>query len=297
MSGRQVRNEATLLLQNRETIACLLKYSTNSSSKCFAESGRCCIILNMKNQHLLIVIIMMLLPACTLRAEKYRKWEFINPADLQITMTTEKPEIIAGTVATFTITIRNRTDKTVNIHYPTGQQWDFATYHNKIQIYRWSQGTIWADSPHTIPLKSGETRSEKLTWLTIDRNGVPLPQGIYTANGMVMTVPRFLVSSDCQVRLLPAEIKPTKIIETRLNQYFDIELPRYSNLRELDWKIDYVYNDNRISIHSVSKVKDKFVVTFHPKRVGHVEFNLYAFYETTDETSSLERRSYRIEVK
>ena len=251
----------------------------------------------MKNQYIIIAILMILLPACALHAEKYRRWEFINPAHLQITMTPEKPEIIAGTIATFTITIRNRTDKTVNIHYPTGQQWDLATYHNKVQIYRWSQGLIWADAPHTIPLKQGETRSEKLSWLTLDRNGLPLPQGVYTAHGMVMTVPRFLVSNDCQIRLLPAEIKATQIIEAKLNQYFDIELPRYSSRRELEWKIDYAYNDNRISIHSVSRTEDKMVITFQPKRVGHVEFNLYAFYDTTDETSSLERRSYRIEVK
>ncbi|EKD84326.1 MAG: hypothetical protein ACD_39C00105G0002 [uncultured bacterium] len=268
-----------------------------STSNCFAESGRCCIILGMKNQHILTVILMLLLPTCLLQAESYRKWEFVNPAHLLITITPEKPEIVSGTVATFTITIRNRTDKTVKIHYPTGQQWDLATFHGRTQIYRWSQGFVWADAPHTIPLKSGETRSEQLTWLTVDRNNTPLPHGVYTAQGMVMTVPRHLVSNDCHIRLLPPEIKPTQLIETRLNQHFDIELPRFSGKHEIDWKIDYVYNDNRISIYSVNKTTDKTVVTFLPKRVGHVEFHLYAYHDTQDETKSIERRSFRIEVK
>lgn len=251
----------------------------------------------MKHLHILSVILVLLLATSDLKAESYRKWEFINPAHLQITITPEKPEIISGTVATFTITIRNRTNHTIEIPYPTGQQWDLATYHGNTQIFRWSQGMAWADAPHTIPLKRGETRSEQLNWHTVDRNGEALPHGVYKAHGMVMTAPRYLVSNNCQIRLLPKEIKPGQLIETRLNQFFDIELPRYSGKRELDWQIDYVYNDNRIAIHSIQKTADTTVVTFHPKRVGHVEFHLYAFHDTQDATRSLERRSFRVEVR
>ncbi len=251
----------------------------------------------MKHLQYLSVILILLLVTGNLNAESYRKWEFVNPAHLQITIAPEKLEMISGTVATFTITIRNRTNHTVKIPYPTGQQWDLAAYHGNTQIFRWSQGSVWADAPHTIPLKRGETRTEQLTWLTVDRNNEPLPHGVYRAHGMVMTSPRHLVSNDCQIRLLPAEIKPQKVIETRLNQFFDIELPRYSGKRELDWQIDYVYNDNRISIHSINKTADKIIVTFNPKRVGHVEFHLYAYHEIQDATRSLERRSFRVEVR
>ena len=251
----------------------------------------------MKHKYLLSAILVLFLTTGSLSAESYRKWEFVNPADLQITITPEKAELISGSVATFTITIRNRTNHTVNLHYPTGQQWDLAAYHGRTQIFRRSQGSIWADAPHTIPLKRGETRSEQLTWLTVDRNDTPLPHGIYSAHGMVMISPRHLVSNDCQIRLLPAEIKPVQIIETRLNQFFDIELPRYSGKRELEWHIDYVYNDNRIAIQSINRTADKVVVTFNPKRVGHVEFHLYAHHDTQDATRSLERRSFRVEVR
>lgn len=250
----------------------------------------------MKNLHLLTVILI-LLTACPLSAESYREWEFVNPAHLQITIAPEKPEIISGSIATFTITIRNRTNHTVEIPYPTGQQWDLAVYHSRTQIFRWSQGYTWEDSPHSIPLKRGETRSEKLAWLTVDRNGTPLPHGMYRAQGMVMTRPRYLVSNDCHIRLLPPEIKPMQTIETRLNQLFDIELPRYSGKHELSWHIDYVYNDNRIAIQAVRKSADKTILTFNPMRVGHVEFHLYAYHDTQNATKSLERRSFRIEVK
>lgn len=240
---------------------------------------------------------MLLLTAGVISGQHYNKWEFMNPADLKVTITPDKPEIISGTVATFTVTVSNRTNHTVKIHYPTGQQWDLATYHGKTQLFRWSQGNVWADAPHTIPLKQGESRSQQLAWLTVDRNGEPLPHGVYKAQGMAMIRPRHLVSNNCSIRLLPPEIKAMQTIETRLNQHFDIELPRYSGKYELDWQIDYVYNDNRIAIHSANRTGDKTVITFQSKRVGHVEFHLYAYHENQDATRSIERRSFRVEVK
>ncbi len=251
----------------------------------------------MKSKHTLHALILLLAVCHSACAQSWRKWEFINPADLQITIVPEAEEIIAGKTATFTITIRNRTDKTVNIPYETGQQWDLAAYHERTQIFRWSQGMTWADAPHAIPLKTGETRSETLTWDTIDRNGLPLPQGVYNVQGMVMTRPRYLVSNDCRIRLLPAEIKKGEIIEAKLNQVFEIEVPRYSGNQELAWQIDYVYNDNRISVHRIEKMDNKMIIYFHPKRVGHVTFHLFAHHDTQNASVSLERRTFRVEVK
>ncbi len=251
----------------------------------------------MKNTRTLLFVMFLLLLGDAVSAQTWRKWEFINPADLQITVSGDRPEMIAGDTATFTITIRNRTDKTVNIPYKTGQQWDLAVYHNRTQIFRWSQGLTWADAPHSVPLKSGETRTEELCWTSIDRHGLPLPQGTYNIQGMVMTQPRFLVSNDCAITLLPNEIKKTEIIDAKLNQIFEITVPRYSGNRELKWQVEYLYNDNRISIHRVEKTSDKTIIFFHPKRVGHVTFHLFAFQDTQDVSVSLERRTFRVEVK
>lgn len=250
----------------------------------------------MKHAYTLLLLSFILLSG-SVSGETWRKWEFINPADLQITITSDKPEIISGETATFTINIRNRTDKTVKIHYPTGQQWDLAVHHDRTQIYRWSQGLVWADAPHTIPIKKGETRTEKLSWVSVDRLGQPLPHGVYQVQGMVMTVPRYLVSNDCAIRLLPGEIKKTELIDAKLNQMFEISLPRYAGNREITWKIDYEYNDNRIDINRIAKREGNLIITFHPKRVGHVTFHLYAHKDTQDETISLERRTFRVEVK
>ena len=226
-----------------------------------------------------------------------RKWEFVNPSDLEIKAWPEKSEIIAGDTATFTVQIRNRTDKTVNIFYPTGQQWDYAVYHSGMQIYRWSQGLRWEDAPHSIPLKAGQTIETQMSWQSLDRLNRPLPQGIYRLHGMVMTRPRYLVSNTFSIRLLPEQIRKTQTIEVKLNSLFEVEVPRYASKNELEWQIIYEYNDNRIAIHDVIKRDKTTIIVFKAKRTGHVNFHLFARRDTAKFEESLERRSYRIEIK
>lgn len=229
-------------------------------------------------------------------AQSHRKWEF-NPSDLKITIKPDRSEIIAGEVATFTISIQNKTNETVNLHYPTGQHWDLLCYRDKRPLFKWSQGLTWLESSHYIPLRVGETRSEKLSWKTVNKNGRPLSRGVYMTQGMVMLSPRTLISNNCYLRLLPSKVKKQEVINVRLNQYFDIGVPEFSHSDELAWHIDYVHNDNRIALHNMKKHDKKVIYRFKAKRVGYVEFHMYAYKELSDITKSIERRSYRIEVR
>ncbi len=226
-----------------------------------------------------------------------RPWEFINPADIEIKAWPEKKEIFAGDCATFTIQLRNRTDKTVSIFYPTGQRWDYAVYHEGMQIYRWSQGLHWEEAPHSVPLRPGQPITWQMCWQSRDRLNRNLPQGVYRLHAMVMTRPRYLVSNTFSIRLLPPDIKKTEIIEVNVNSFFEIELPRFDSIRELDWQIMYEYNDNRIAIHHVKKRENKLILIFKAKRVGHVNFHLYGRDSERKFSESMERRSYRIEVR
>ena len=244
-----------------------------------------------------LILVIILVCVASAPAQAWRKWEYINPAHLQITITPDKPEIFAGDIATFTIRVRNRTDKPVYLDFATGQRFDLAGYHDRLQIFRWSQGLTWHRAPHSLSLVPGEDLTHKIAWKTTDRMGRPLPQGVYRAKGMLMVSPRHLVSNTCSFRLVPPEVKETEVVEARLNQYFNIEVPRFHDKLELNWHIDYVYNDNRISVERIAKTEDKTVITFHPKRAGHVTFHLYAFRLHSNLTESVERRTYRIEVK
>lgn len=216
---------------------------------------------------------------------------------IEVKIIPERPEFIAGSIATFTVTLTNKNKYPINIEYPTGRHWDMVVYHNDYPIYRWSDGYTWEESPHIIPLQPNETRSCKLSWVSVNVRGEPLVQGIYKCVGLVTCSPKTIVSPEVDIRLIPPSIVPTEIIRTNLNQVFEIELPRFGGDYELEWKIVYRNNDNRISLTSKKQKDESIVISFLPRRIGHVEFDLYAYPNRHNPSVSLERRSYRIEVE
>jgi len=241
----------------------------------------------------LLLLLCLLAPS---HAEAMRKWEYVNPQEIEIRITPEKAEITAGEVATFTISIRNRTDKAVNIPFATGQRWDLAVWHYETQIYRWSQGKYWSETPHSIPVRPGVNETYKLAWRSIDRNSCALPQGDYRIVGMVMTQPRFLCSNTTRVRLLPPKLVPGKLVKVRLAQAFELDLPTFFDREAINWKIEFDYNDNRVMLIGQRQTSNTVTYVFNAERPGHVMMRLYAFPLLKDVTCSLERRSYRVEV-
>jgi len=229
-------------------------------------------------------------------AAAWRKWEHVQPHDLEITLRPDIPEVVAGDVATFTLKIRNRADKTVDIRFETGQRWDLAAFHGNTQIWRWSNMLRWEDAPHSIPIRTDRPETASLGWRTVDRNGVPLPQGIYKVQGMVMCTPRALVTNTVAIRLLPPVERRLDTTKVKIGSFFEVRVPRFVKDRQVRWEIDYDYNDNRIDpVERRSDDKDE-IITFVAKRVGHVTVHLYEHPEFQHADSSLERRTFRVDV-
>jgi hypothetical protein len=230
-------------------------------------------------------------------AIRWRPWEFINPGDLEITTVMEKAEIIAGEVATFTIRVRNKTDKTVKIPFETGQRWDYAVFHNETQIYRWSQGLRWEEAQHTLDIKAHKTETFTMSWPSLDRNNTPLPQGMYRIQGMVMAAPRHLVAGRASIRLLPARVLDRKIIKARMGQPFEVTVPRYMGINEILWEVRYVYNDNRVG-HVETRCDGKnYIFVFMGERKGHVTVHFYGHPQCQFEDRSLERRTFYVDIQ
>jgi len=226
----------------------------------------------------------------------WRNWEFINPSDLEIRISPERKELPAGDIASFTISIRNKTDKPVNIYFPTGQRWDMAGFHNGAQIFRWSQGLRWYEAPHSIPIQPGEVETQTLSWTTLDRVGCALPQGIYKAEGMVMTVPRHFVSNSVSFRLLPPRVIDSRTLKVKINQTFEIQVPKVLNDTNISWRIEYDYNDHRVSPIEHRVEGKNTILVFEAKRIGYVIMRLYGYPEFKFHDLSVERRTYRIDV-
>lgn len=226
----------------------------------------------------------------------WRTWEFVNPADLEIRMIADQAEITSGEIATFTIRVRNKTDKAVKVFFPTGQRWDMAVFHQRIQIFRWSQGKQWMEAPHSIPILPGQFEEYKLCWRAVDRYGSPLPRGDYKVQGMVMTVPRYLVTNEVFCHLLPAKVQRLDVQKVKIGQFFEIKLPRFMDQKPVQWKVGYVYNDSRVSLEEERNDPRELTLIFLPKRLGHVDVILdaYPFFRFVEQ--SIERRTFRLEV-
>ncbi len=216
---------------------------------------------------------------------------------LEVRIYPETQEFVAGSIATFTITLTNKNKYPISVEYPTGRQWDMVIYSGASQIFRWSNGYTWKKAHHSIPLAPGESRSQQVSWVSVNKFGAPLSQGIYKCVGLATCYPKTLVSNEVKFRLGPPSVVKKEIIRTRLNQAFELELPRYANDYELVWEIFYKNNDNRIRTTSRRINPETITITFLPRRIGHVEFTLYAYPNSLNQTVALERRSYRIEVE
>lgn len=226
----------------------------------------------------------------------YRRWEYVNPQDLEIRIVPEELEVIAGQTATFTISIRNKTDKAVNVTFGTGQRFDLAVWHYETQIYRWSQGKRWEEAPHSIPIRPGVPETCQIAWRTLDRIFCPLPQGIYKVVGMVMTKPRVLMSNTARIRLVPPKLVPEKLVKVRLKQAFELDLPLFLDQKPVQWHIEYDNNDNRVDLIGERRTTRTVTYVFEAKRAGHVTMHLYARPLYQNLGRGLERRSFRVEV-
>ncbi|HEY9072369.1 MAG TPA: BsuPI-related putative proteinase inhibitor [Candidatus Ozemobacteraceae bacterium] len=242
----------------------------------------------------LLALSLGLLPASP--ADAWRKWEYVQPHELEITIRPEAAEIVAGEVATFTIRVRNRTDKTVDLPFGTGQRWDMVAFHENTQIWRWSNMLRWEEAPHTIPIRADRPETAELSWRTVDRHGMPLPQGIYRVQGMVMCSPRALVTNEAAIRLLPPVERKQDALKVKIGSFFEVQVPHLIDKQTVAWQIEYEYNDNRID--PVERRCDDVneTIVFVAKRVGHVTVHLYAHPEFALVDRSLERRTFRVDV-
>ncbi|MFZ2960831.1 MAG: BsuPI-related putative proteinase inhibitor [Candidatus Ozemobacteraceae bacterium] len=228
--------------------------------------------------------------------EAWRQWEYVNPSDVEIRVVPDSYEVVAGETATFTIRVRNRTDKAVSIPFATGQRWDLSAWHEGVQIWRWSNGLRWAEAPHSISIRAGDTETFRLPWATTDRVGMPLPQGVYGVQGMVMTSPRFLISNLADIRLLPPKLVRGDVIKVKCGTTFAIDVPNLKDDDEIAWRVEYDLDDNRISaMTSLDSVTTK-TLRFRADRPGHTIMHLFGYPPTKNYPRSIERRTYRIEV-
>jgi len=227
----------------------------------------------------------------------WRRWEYINTRDVEVTVRGDKPEMPAGDCATFTVTVRNRTDKCVKVDFFGGQHADLAVYHHRAEIWRWSQYNryTWRDARHSLPINPGETLTFPMMWKSVDRMNQPLPQGDYRIVGVIMSTPRRMMSNATTIRLTPPR-RYRDTIYVKIMRPFELKLPRFLDGNQVYWHPYFDYNDNRLDVINSKEDGDQTVVRLLPKRLGHVTVNFLGYKPLRGKMQSRERRAFRIEV-
>ncbi|MFT4417132.1 BsuPI-related putative proteinase inhibitor [Fredinandcohnia humi] len=82
--------------------------------------------------------------------------------------------------ATFTVSLKNTSDKSVKITFTSGQRYELAVFDaNQKEVYRYSIDKLFVQSLEEIELRAGEEKSWPEVWNYTSNDGTRLPAGEY----------------------------------------------------------------------------------------------------------------------
>ncbi|QMV43104.1 BsuPI-related putative proteinase inhibitor [Cohnella cholangitidis] len=80
-----------------------------------------------------------------------------------------------------TFSLRNVSERDLTIEFGSGQQYDFAVYNaRKEEVYRWSDSYSFTMALVEKEIKKGDRLDYAENWDLKDREGNPVPDGVYT---------------------------------------------------------------------------------------------------------------------
>jgi hypothetical protein len=88
-----------------------------------------------------------------------------------------------------TLTVRNTTDRTINLTFPTAQRYDFIVSKGKMVVWQWSHGRMFAQVRGRHSVAPGDSISYDITWDQKDLDGVELKLGTYGVQGILKASP------------------------------------------------------------------------------------------------------------
>lgn len=105
-------------------------------------------------------------------------------------------EIALGTPVRLVLELKNLTDETLTLNFPSGQHYDFEVHDSKKQlIWKWSQGHMFIQTFTAITLGPKEQIKFTPDWDQKDNEGRQVLAGIYQVTGLIPTVGPEIVES------------------------------------------------------------------------------------------------------
>jgi hypothetical protein len=85
--------------------------------------------------------------------------------------------------------VKNETDRTLRLVFPTAQRFDFIIMKDRVPVWSWSEGRMFAQALGRLALAAGDSLVYEYTWDgRLPSGGLPA-LGRYTVKGVLMTAP------------------------------------------------------------------------------------------------------------
>lgn len=110
-----------------------------------------------------------------------------------VTLTTSKNSYRLGEPVQMTITVCNRSSRTVTLHFHTYQLFDAVAYSGQTgrEVWRWSADKVFAQALTTREVAPGCSWTIPLEWLQQDNSGRQVPPGFYYLRAEVTSHPAY----------------------------------------------------------------------------------------------------------
>lgn len=109
---------------------------------------------------------------------------------LQLAISTDRPIYTPGQTVRFTLLLTNRGETDITLSFRSSQQADFVVRREDKEIWRWSNGRMFAQALTKIKLEPGGQREILATWDQNDGKGNTAPAGSYDAVGLILAEDR-----------------------------------------------------------------------------------------------------------
>lgn len=88
-----------------------------------------------------------------------------------------------------TLVVKNATEETSNLVFPTAQRYDFVVKKGKETVWQWGRGMMFAQVRGEHSIAAGDSIAYEVTWDQKDGGGAELGLGEYTVQGILKASP------------------------------------------------------------------------------------------------------------
>jgi len=106
---------------------------------------------------------------------------------LRVAFSTDKATYKRTDTAKLTLQVTNVATYPVTVNFPSAQLYDFTAANSSgTNVWTWSRGKTFSPTPEQVTIAPDETLQFQQTWSLVDNNGLPVPDGSYTASGVLL---------------------------------------------------------------------------------------------------------------